>query len=315
MTCKSIEIVPYNPAWVQKFETEATLLKQALGPHCQEVHHIGSTSVPGLSAKEDIDILCIVDSLPASLPLQEAGYIFKGELNIPLRYFFSKNAAFSKVNLHVVEPGHGCKEVHLCFRDYLRIHEDARQAYQQLKYHLVRDPSSFERGPHHFPKYTLEKDKFIKSILDQANFKGITINFCTHYAEWEAYHRIREEQIFAGRPITYDRNHPTLKDPNHFHFVMAWGTKVIAVAHVELLNYREAALRPFAVDGPYQRHGYGTQFLNFIEKWVKYQERTFLKLHAALEAEPFYRRQGYIEVIFEEPPLPGAKCIDLGKTL
>ena len=107
MTIKKIQVVPYNPAWPQLFQGEAASLKQALGERCISVYHIGSTSVPGLCAKEDLDILCVVDSLPSSLILQGVGYVFKGELNVPLRYFFSKNASISKVNLHVCEQDHG----------------------------------------------------------------------------------------------------------------------------------------------------------------------------------------------------------------
>src|SRR3972149_4393855 len=103
---KIIEVVPYIPDWPRMFEKEAALLKQVLGRHSLEVHHIGSTSVPGLSAKRDIDILCVVDQLSSSLELRNFGYTFKGELIIPLRYYFSKNTPQSKVNLHVVENDH-----------------------------------------------------------------------------------------------------------------------------------------------------------------------------------------------------------------
>lgn len=48
---KTIKVVPYDPQWPELFEAEAEQIKQALGDNCVTIHHIGSTSVPGLSAK------------------------------------------------------------------------------------------------------------------------------------------------------------------------------------------------------------------------------------------------------------------------
>lgn len=50
-----IEVVPYNPNWPSEFKTEAEKIKQALGDNCIEVHHIGSTSVPGMATEPIID--------------------------------------------------------------------------------------------------------------------------------------------------------------------------------------------------------------------------------------------------------------------
>ena len=46
---KTIEVVPYNPAWPKMFAMEAEKIKQALGDSCTAIHHIGSTSVPELN--------------------------------------------------------------------------------------------------------------------------------------------------------------------------------------------------------------------------------------------------------------------------
>lgn len=314
MNPKIINVVPYNPEWPKMFEAEILLLKQALGNHCLEAYHIGSTSIPGLAAKEDLDILCVVDQLSSALLLQTIGYVFKGELNIPLRYFFSKNSALSKVNLHVVEKDHGFIALNLCFCDFLRTHEKERDAYQQLKYRLIQDPASFERINSRFPRYTLEKHAFIISILDQAGFTGMTINLCTHYREWEDYHRIREEQIFHPINVIYDRDHPTVSAENHYHLVLSKGTQIVCVAHVEILNQNEAALRSLATDEPYQRQGYGAQMMAFLEKWIQHHGHTILKMHVRLSAEPFYRKHGYTDMVFDDPCIQ-EHYVNLGKRL
>ena len=51
-----IEILPYKESWPAEFKTFATRLKDALGDDAIAIHHIGSTSVPNLDAKDIIDI-------------------------------------------------------------------------------------------------------------------------------------------------------------------------------------------------------------------------------------------------------------------
>ena len=45
-----IEIVEYHPDWPRAFEREAAAILEACSPWVTEVHHIGSTAVPGLAA-------------------------------------------------------------------------------------------------------------------------------------------------------------------------------------------------------------------------------------------------------------------------
>lgn len=197
MSIKPITLQPYNPKWPELFEFEANLMQNALCDHIIDIHHIGSTSVPGLIAKQDIDICLVIGDLKNSLALTEIGYIFKGELNLPLRNFFSKNSNVSKVNLHVVEGDHHFIALNIYFRDYLRENAAHRLAYQNLKTNLAADPVNFERISGRFPRYTLEKHDFINGVLDQSGYNALGIVRCMHYREWEAYHRIRDEQIFA----------------------------------------------------------------------------------------------------------------------
>ncbi len=316
MSTKHIEVVPYNPDWTHQFEDEAALIKQTLGEHCIVVHHIGSTSIPGLRAKNILDILCVVDALPEVIALEQAGYTYKGEYNIPLRAYFSKSAGNIKVNLHVVESDHGFIALNLSFRDYLRSHEEAREEYALLKETLLQDPASFERLEKRFTGYNLGKDEFIKGILDKAGFEGLTMNFCMHHREWEAYHRIRKEQIFALSDIQYDHNHPTITDPKHYHFVLYQGTTIIGVAHIEFLSDEDCALRPFAIDTPHQNQGFGALFLSIIEKWLKYRGKKIIRLHANPPAISFYKRLGYVFMPFQDhgPSIFEAN-VDMGKML
>ena len=57
---RNIVVVPYDPQWQVLFEQEAEKIRSVLGDLLIEIHHIGSTSVPGLAAKPVIDMLPIV---------------------------------------------------------------------------------------------------------------------------------------------------------------------------------------------------------------------------------------------------------------
>ncbi len=316
MKTQLIEIVPYNPNWPKMFEKEAELIKHVLGKHCLEIHHIGSTAVPQLIAKPKLDILAIVDKLGNGLVLQDFGYKFKGELNIPLRYYFSKpgDGIQPKINLHLVEKDHGFIQLNLHFRDYLRNNTTALLAYSTLKEELLRNPSSHAKQESNFTGYNLGKDNFIKTILKQSGFNGLSVNFCLHKNEWSEYHRILEEQIFKPIQIAYDRTPPIFSDKSHYHFVMYKGTTIVSVAQIELLNATEAALRHLETNEAHKKLGYATHLLKILENWAKQQAYKVIKLHANTKTENYYRALGYIDMASKGQWLD-SDPISLGKLL
>ena len=311
-------VVPYNPNWPQMFQNEAKVINQALGKNCLAIHHIGSTAVPGLVAKPKIDIIAIVKTLfSVTNNLEKVKYDGKGELNIPFRLFFSKRVAPSAINLHVFEKENAGIELNLLFRDYLRINPKIRTEYAKLKLELVANQNNLHgKNKHRLDWYALSKDKLIKKILAQTGFKGYYIRFCSHDAEWQAYHRIRKEQIFDNeKHIIYDPQHPSITAKGHFHFVFFYGSLVIGVAHLEFLNSKEVALRPFAMDTQYQNQGLGSRFLLELEKWARYQSKKIIRAHANPKALSFYTRLGYKLMPFNDKPSPFTDTIDIGKLL
>jgi len=91
---RKIIVVPYDDRWPEMFEAESLLIKTLLGGMVKDVHHIGSTSVPGLSAKPVIDILLEVSDLKEldkyHSAMAHAGYIARGENGIAGRRYFIK---------------------------------------------------------------------------------------------------------------------------------------------------------------------------------------------------------------------------------
>lgn len=137
-----VQIVPYNPRWPALFEHEAALLRQTLDEVAVGIHHIGSTSVPGLVAKPIIDILLEVtqlDALDALTPAMQAiGYEARGEFGLPGRRYFPKGGIDRTHQVHAYATGNASLARHLAFRDYLRAHPDTAQEYGELKQVVAR---------------------------------------------------------------------------------------------------------------------------------------------------------------------------------
>ena len=263
------KIVPYNPRWPKIFEEEAQKIKEALDKNVINIYHIGSTSVPNLAAKDKIDILLVVNDLEKSLTLEKIGYTFIGEVNVPLRYFFSKKSPNLKANIHVSEPDHEFINLNLKFRNFLRKHNEESKKYEKLKYEISKLSDAGKIINKMLPKYSIKKDEFIKSILKKAGYDGILVNFCIHEKEWSEYHRIKEEQIFKKHDTPYDKNKQNINTENHYHFCLYKGTDIAAITHIELLPNNEYSIKAIACDSPYKNQGLEDYLLKFIiEKWI-----------------------------------------------
>jgi GrpB-like predicted nucleotidyltransferase (UPF0157 family) len=57
------KIEPYSAAWPCDFVRIARLIRRTLGDRALRIDHIGSTSVPGLAAKDTIDVQVTVADL------------------------------------------------------------------------------------------------------------------------------------------------------------------------------------------------------------------------------------------------------------
>ncbi|CAN5634581.1 GrpB family protein [soil metagenome] len=163
MTPREVRVVPHDPTWTEKFETEAAVLRSALGGEVLAVHHIGSTAVPDLPAKPTIDVLVEVREIGKvdgfDGAMAERGYEARGEHGIPGRRFFTKDRGSRRThNVHVFEAGTPEVERHLVFRDYLIQHPETARAYGTLKRDLAKEfPTDIEA-------YMDGKDAFVKEI-------------------------------------------------------------------------------------------------------------------------------------------------------
>lgn len=294
------KVVSYNPNWPTEFEAEANHIKELLGQNCVAIHHVGSTSVPGLPAKPQVDIIVAVNNLPKAYEKLEKRYIPKGEFNIPFHMVFGERPGNPLTNIHVYEEGNPEIELNLLFRNYLRTHPEAVKKYADLKLTLDKRPESHVRGSHGFRTYTLKKDAFIKNVLNKAGFQGICMRRCTHYDEWEAAKRFRQKYFFDKVPIE-DPYTWTFEHKDHVHFVLYEGTRIVGYAHLQLWPEQRAALRIIVIDEDIRSKGLGSHFLKRSERWLQEQGYQVLLTESSPKAYAFYKQNGYTEMPFNDP--------------
>ena len=145
---RRIEIVPYDSAWPERFEAERGRLVEIFGELVRSVHHVGSTSVPGLEAKPVIDILIVVSD-DCGLSAYDAGmialgYTPRGECldagGTPGRFYYSRTVGRVRTHqVHVCREGHFEIREMLAFPRYLREHREAAEEYARLKHRLARE--------------------------------------------------------------------------------------------------------------------------------------------------------------------------------
>jgi GrpB-like predicted nucleotidyltransferase (UPF0157 family) len=168
-----IIIVGYRPEWAEEFEAIARPLREALGELALRIDHIGSTAVPGLAAKDVIDVQVTVrDFTPAlEAAFRAAGYTrleFNKDHRPPTstapdrdweKQMYRPAPAARRMNLHVRRAGSANGRYALLFRDYLRAHPLAAGAYAQAKTALA------QHGPTDWDLYYDVKDPICDIIM------------------------------------------------------------------------------------------------------------------------------------------------------
>lgn len=147
-----IVIAPYHDEWPLEFAAIAASLREGLGEQALRIDHIGSTAVPGLSAKDILDVQLTVAVLDEALvaALTGLGYEPRGNVITDHRppgadgppedwqkRLFRAPPGQRPTNLHVRLAGRPNQRYPLLFRDYLRAHPTAVEAYATLKRRLA----------------------------------------------------------------------------------------------------------------------------------------------------------------------------------
>ncbi|MCX5054568.1 MULTISPECIES: GrpB family protein [unclassified Streptomyces] len=145
----AVAVVDYQPQWAVEFEQLARTLRGALGEHARSIDHVGSTSVPGLAAKDCVDIQVRVEAIDENQQtglLAAIGFRCRPEpwnrTEISggqecRKLVFAPPVGARRCNVHLREEGGANARFALLFRDYLRANEAARRSWGAFKRRLA----------------------------------------------------------------------------------------------------------------------------------------------------------------------------------
>lgn len=167
---RKFELKEYDPNWVNEFNKRAEILKSIFGDELLEIHHIGSTSIPEMVAKPQIDILILVKDFSKVKSfyndMSNAGFTPRGTEYVGIGdEYFTEDASDGKrlSSIHVFQKGNSKGEEILNFRDYLSTHKEDRDLYISVKRVL------FSKHYNNYTEYDSGKGEVIKEIKSRIN--------------------------------------------------------------------------------------------------------------------------------------------------
>ncbi|HEY6259037.1 MAG TPA: GrpB family protein [Xanthobacteraceae bacterium] len=162
---RAIALEPYDPEWPSRYAILERQIREALGRKALLIEHVGSTSVPGLSAKPVIDVvLAVANSADESAyvpPLERLGYVLRIREPAWFEHRMLKSPGIDG-NIHVFSQA--CEEIGpmLAFRDRLRADDDDRKWYERTKQELAA------RTWKYMQNYADAKSGVVREILNRA---------------------------------------------------------------------------------------------------------------------------------------------------
>ncbi|MDV3256820.1 MAG: GrpB family protein [Sphingomonas sp.] len=187
-----VRLVRHEPGWARIADEESDRLLGAAEGAILEVHHIGSTSIPGILAKPIVDLMGIAPSLDelerARGRIEVLGYAWHGEFGLQGRRFCTLSdpvAGQRRFHLHCYAIGDHSIRRHLAFRDYLRSNAEVARAYERMDavevatyeprssaevaraYELIKNECA-ARHPEDSHRYTKCKNGWISRVERQA---------------------------------------------------------------------------------------------------------------------------------------------------
>lgn len=166
-------VVPYNPKWAIKYEKEKKIIANIFKEKALSIEHIGSTSVKGMWAKPQIDILVVVNSLNVVnnlvAQMKSKGYIYQSDFNKYNERYFTCDAPTGErlVSVHVMQQDNPQALSHIYLREYLKKHLRERNLYSQIKRKAYESGADREE----YPKI---KRKVLVSLLEKAKKWAVT---------------------------------------------------------------------------------------------------------------------------------------------
>ncbi len=159
---KKLKIFPYSSKLPKIFERQKRRISKAIGNN--DIHHIGSTAVPGLGGKGIIDIMIGIKNWEEAKDIVKKlkkigfGHVHPREKG---RLFLSKHHEHTpnSINIDIVIRGGRRHKELLFFRDYLRKHKKEIKKLFKLKLKWLKEARGDRK------RYFELKENYVKQIL------------------------------------------------------------------------------------------------------------------------------------------------------
>jgi len=148
----------YNREWPELFETIKAFLGERIRRMCLRIEHVGSTSIPGMTAKPIIDLILVINSQnfeEIKSLMAKRGYYHEGDKGIKERQAFdlmdvSAKSSIPDHHLYVCPEHNNEMKNEIAFREFLKRNKDYAERLSKLKWSLAEefdnDRSSYMEG-------------------------------------------------------------------------------------------------------------------------------------------------------------------------
>jgi GrpB-like predicted nucleotidyltransferase (UPF0157 family) len=179
------------------FEDARAAIMDACGGCVLDMHHVGSTAIPGAAAKPMIDMMPLLRRHQVGLacvrPMEALGYKFRGDGGLSGRHYFIKGQPRTH-HVHMYASDHPEVGRHARFRDYLRPHPREACAYEVLKRELAAlfggDTGAY--SPKGIVRH--QNDRRLRQLADDLSREGSsTGRIISHWP-------LRARPLCVGRP-------------------------------------------------------------------------------------------------------------------
>jgi GrpB-like predicted nucleotidyltransferase (UPF0157 family)/isopentenyldiphosphate isomerase len=167
---QKVKLVPYDPKWAQIYKDEEAQLRRILaGDNLVNIHHIGSTNVPGIESKPVMGILITVKDISKAREwneeLENSDYVLREDE--PGHLLYTKGPDENQtMSLKIAEADSDYAKFPLLFDNYLRQNPHAAKDYEKLKKELAK------KYPNDRQKYTAAKHPFIRKVIKDSKTKS-----------------------------------------------------------------------------------------------------------------------------------------------
>jgi len=171
MNTNDVVLRQWNPKAKEYFEKEKSNLLKIL-PEC-DIHHIGSTAVPGLGGKNIPDTIIVVSdeekAKEVAKILESNGYYQTSDPGDEHRIFYNIDREFDgkqiHMHAHIMWKTENNYRDTLLFRDYMRKHPEEAKRYYSLKEKWAKE-ADYTRG-----RFGKLKAGYVSEIVEKAKNK------------------------------------------------------------------------------------------------------------------------------------------------